>query len=151
MSLRKSPTLTPGLLEACRRNAQKSTGPRTARGKANMRMNALREGNRSRLSRGFAEALLDAPPSGVERVVRDFLTPDLAWHKLFAQLAEIAIEADLPDEERARRWKALWRRKKKKMDCLAFDQQSGNVIENKALREATFPISVDVIENRLLS
>jgi hypothetical protein len=43
VSLRKSPTLTPALLAACRRNAQKSTGPRTAQGKANTRMNALRE------------------------------------------------------------------------------------------------------------
>ena len=33
MSLRKSPTLTPALLEANRRNARKSTGPRTARGR----------------------------------------------------------------------------------------------------------------------
>jgi len=34
MSLRKSPALTPPLLEANRRNAKKSTGLRTAQGKA---------------------------------------------------------------------------------------------------------------------
>jgi hypothetical protein len=44
MSLRKSPTLTPARIEANRRNAQKSTGPRTARGKAQVRFNALKTG-----------------------------------------------------------------------------------------------------------
>ena len=96
MSLRKSPTLTPALLEACRRNAQKSTGPRTAQGKANMRMNALRAGERSRLSQKFAEALLEAPPGGVEALARKLLTPDLARHRFFAVQAEVAIEAELP-------------------------------------------------------
>ena len=44
MSLRKSPTLTPARIEANRRNAEQSTGPRTARGKAQSRMNSLRRG-----------------------------------------------------------------------------------------------------------
>ena len=57
MSLRKSPTRTPALLAANRANARKSTGPRTARGKSFVRLNALRHGRRSRplgriLSRG---------------------------------------------------------------------------------------------------
>ncbi len=38
MSLRKSPTRTLALREAHRRNARKSTGPRTARGKAQTRL-----------------------------------------------------------------------------------------------------------------
>jgi len=42
MSLRKSPTMTPARLDADRRNAQKLTGPRAARGKAQVRMNGLR-------------------------------------------------------------------------------------------------------------
>jgi len=119
MSLRKSPTLTPALLEACRRNGQKSRGPRTAQGKANVRKNALREGGRSRLWREFAQAAVYAPPGGVERMVRGWLTQDLARHKLFAQLAEVAIEADMPDAARARSIRALMRRKPKK-DCLVF-------------------------------
>ena len=54
MSLRKSPTLTPARLEANRRNAQKSTGPRTARGKSQSRMNSLRTGGHFALYRaGF--------------------------------------------------------------------------------------------------
>jgi len=114
MLLRKSPTLTPALLEACRRNAQKSTGPRTAQGKANMRMNALREGERSRLSRELAETLFEAPPGGVEALARKLVTPDLARHRFFAVQAEVAIEADLPDDERARRWKAIWKSKQKR-------------------------------------
>jgi hypothetical protein len=41
MSLRKSPQRTPRLLAATRRNAQHSTGPRTAAGKQNSKLNAL--------------------------------------------------------------------------------------------------------------
>jgi hypothetical protein len=49
-----SPTMTPARLEANRRNgrnARKSTGPRTAQGKSQSRLNSLREGNRSALRR----------------------------------------------------------------------------------------------------
>ena len=44
MSLRKSPQLTPGLLAAARRNAQHSTGPRSAAAKQNSKLNALKHG-----------------------------------------------------------------------------------------------------------
>jgi hypothetical protein len=44
MSLRKPTRLTPARLEAARRNAQRSTGPRTEAGKQRMRMNALKHG-----------------------------------------------------------------------------------------------------------
>ncbi|MGA3327578.1 MAG: hypothetical protein ABSF45_24210 [Terriglobia bacterium] len=51
MSLRKSPTRTPAFLEAIRRNAQKSTGPWTVRGKAQSCLNRLKTGARSRVYR----------------------------------------------------------------------------------------------------
>jgi hypothetical protein len=41
MSMRKSPTLISARLDANRHNAQKSRGPRTARGTAQARMNSL--------------------------------------------------------------------------------------------------------------
>ena len=44
MSLRKSAQLTPALLAANRRNATRSTGPRTAAGKQNSKMNAFKHG-----------------------------------------------------------------------------------------------------------
>jgi hypothetical protein len=47
MSLRRSPVLTPAALRARRLNSLKSTGPRTARGKAWSCLNALRHGQRS--------------------------------------------------------------------------------------------------------
>src|SRR5579875_3611700 len=40
----RSPQLTPARLAACRANARKSTGPRTARGKARSSLNALKHG-----------------------------------------------------------------------------------------------------------
>ncbi len=124
MSLRKSPTLTPALLAACRGNAQKSTGPRTAQGKAQVRMNALRRGGRSQLLRGFLEAMLYAPPGGVEGVVRRMLTPDLARQKAFATWAQCGIEAALPERERGRRILALCRRPEKG-DSLLFAIKAG--------------------------
>ena len=130
MSLRKSPTLTPALLEACRRNARKSTGPRTARGKAHVRMNALRRGGRSRLLEDFVRALYEAPPGGVASVVRQRLSPDLARHRLFTEWAELCIQADLPAPERLRWLRASLRRKGQE-DWRTFFDQSGNVFENK--------------------
>ena len=48
MSLRRSPQLTPAALAARRANALKSTGPRTARGKARAALNALKHGRYTR-------------------------------------------------------------------------------------------------------
>ncbi len=48
MSLRKSPTRTPAMLAALRSNCLKSTGPRTARGKARSCLNALKHGQYAR-------------------------------------------------------------------------------------------------------
>jgi hypothetical protein len=94
MSLRKSPTLTPALLAANRRNARKSTGPRTARGKAQARMNALRRGDRSRLRRGLLVSLLNAPPGGVARLAHALLTPEMSVCPLLRQTAEVVIQAE---------------------------------------------------------
>jgi hypothetical protein len=44
MSLRKSPQLTPKLLAAARRNARRSTGPRSPAAKQNSKLNALKHG-----------------------------------------------------------------------------------------------------------
>ena len=44
MSLRKSPQLTPPLLAAARRNARRSTGPRSPAAKQNSKLNALKHG-----------------------------------------------------------------------------------------------------------
>ncbi len=44
----RSPKLTPARLAACRANARKSTGPRTARGKARSSLNALKHGRYAR-------------------------------------------------------------------------------------------------------
>jgi hypothetical protein len=53
----RSPKLTPARLAACRANARKSTGPRTARGKARSSLNALKHARYARrLTRTLEQA-----------------------------------------------------------------------------------------------
>ena len=59
MSFHRSYRLTPAALEARRANARKSTGPRTARGKAWSCLNALRRGDRVVDLRGKLERVGD--------------------------------------------------------------------------------------------
>jgi len=95
MSLHKSATLNPGLLAAPRCNAQKSTGPRTARGKAQSRMNGLRDGGRSRAYHDLMLTLFNAPPCAVVRTAQAVLTPEQAAHPLFAELVEMFRQAEI--------------------------------------------------------
>jgi len=94
MSLLKPITMSPARLAANRRNAQKSTGPRTPRGKAQSRMNSLRNGGSSRLYLNVLEALVCAPPGAVDKMAQAVLTPELAAHPLFAELVELACQAE---------------------------------------------------------
>ena len=94
MALLKPITVSPAPLEANRRNAQKSTGPRTRRGKAQSRLNGLRSGRYSRLYDNVMNALLYAPPGAVEKMAQAILTPQLAAHPLFAEFVEVACLAD---------------------------------------------------------
>jgi hypothetical protein len=105
MSLRKSPILTPALLASNRRNAKKSTGPRTARGKAWSRLNHLRHGTRSPEYIKFLEALLDAPAGRVGVTAQALLSSKPVLHPLFVELAELSVqtEIDICEESRWRR------------------------------------------------
>jgi hypothetical protein len=95
MPLRKPLTMTPARIEANRRNAEKSTGPRTARGKAQSRMNGLRDGGRSRVYLDLMRTLLDAPPCAVEKTARAALTPEEAAHPLLKELVEMFRQAEI--------------------------------------------------------
>ena len=125
MSLRKSPTMTPARLEANRRNAQKSTGPRTARGKAQTRMNGLKNGRRSSVHRGLIIALLNAGPAAIEAAAQSVLSPEQARHPIFAQAVEIARDAEIGVIE------SFARVGRENSDSLNSYGQSLNVIENK--------------------
>ena len=76
MSLRQPFTMTPARREANRRNARQSTGPRTARGEGQSRMNGLRGGGRSRFYRSLMLTLFDALRCGVGRTAPAVLTPN---------------------------------------------------------------------------
>jgi len=109
LSLRKSPTRTPAFLEANRRNARKSTGPWTRRGKAQSCLNRLKTGARSRVYRRLWGGLLDAPPCAVERMAGALLTREQAAHSVFAELVDLARWAEsmvAGDERRFREFVA---------------------------------------------
>jgi len=95
MSLRKSPALTLDRIAANRRNAQKSTGPRTARGKAYSRLNPLKSGSYLPHYRSLPRASLIAPPCAVDETARAVLTPEQAAHPVFREAIDIAWEAEM--------------------------------------------------------
>ena len=90
MALLKPRRLTPARLQANRRNAQFSTGPRTLRGKGQSRLNRLQHGEWSSLCGAFMEALLCAPPGCLDSTAQALLDPVTARHPLFAKMAEVA-------------------------------------------------------------
>lgn len=85
MPLRKSPTLTPRRLAANRANAQHSTGPKTARGKARSRWNGLRSGRRSKDLRRLNRVLARCPAADIRNIAARLLTPDQLEHPVFAR------------------------------------------------------------------
>jgi len=102
MSLLKPRLMTPARLAASRRNALKSTGPRTPRGKAQSRMNGLRTGWSSPAYNNLWLAMLEAPPGGIEATARAVLTPEQAAHPKFAELVEIFRRAEIEVAAQAR-------------------------------------------------
>ena len=147
LSLSKSPSRT-AAFRAAHRQARPSCGPRTRRGQANLRLNAPRQGERSQGGEDFAFGVFSAPPGGVERAVRAWLTPDLARHPKSASYPELATEADMPGRERLRRTGALLRRKKR---IPFFDDQSRNVIEKTGPSKTRLAESGNLAENTALS
>ncbi len=127
MPLCKSPTVTPARIEANRRNAQKSTGPRTARGKAHSRLNRLKTGWYSPAHRNLLRALLLAPPCAVDETAGAVLTPEQAAHPVFRVAIEIAREAEM---EVARYQRKMNERQKKGIPFF-HPKRSHEVIENK--------------------
>jgi hypothetical protein len=95
MALRKSPTLTPALLAANRQNSKRSTGPRTARGKAWSRLNRMRHGARSPEYLSFLKALLDAPGGRVAETAQALLNSKPVVHPVYVDLAEISVQVEI--------------------------------------------------------
>ena len=95
MSLRKSPTLTPALVASNRRNAKKSTGPRTAQGKAISRLNSFRHGMRSPEYIHFIKALNYAPLGEVGMTADTLLSSQQVIHPLLTHIADAFVEADI--------------------------------------------------------
>lgn len=95
MSLRKSTALAPALTTAFRRNAPKSIGPHTERGKEWSRVNRLRTGMRSRRFLNFYDALMAAMPGQIRRSAHTAMLPSyLARQPLYRQNVEDGVRTD---------------------------------------------------------
>ena len=108
MSLRKLPTLTPALLAANRRNAQKSTGPRTRQGKAWSRLNRLKSGGDSPQYVSFLHSLMNAPPGQMGSTAEALLRNLEVRHPQFVEMAELAIQAEIEVCTEARLQRTIW-------------------------------------------
>src|SRR5208283_5458720 len=129
MSLLKPRRMTPARLAANRHNARKSTGPRTARGKAQSRMNGLRSGWSSPSFRNLWRAMLEAPPCAVEETARAVLTPEQAAHPRFAELVEIFRQAEIEVCAQSRQLFGPPKNRRKK--SVGLPEQSRELIESK--------------------
>ena len=127
MSLLKARVSSLARVAANRRNARKSIGPRSARGKAQSGLNRLRNGSRSRLYQDLMWKLMDAPPGAVARTARAAMTRELAAHPLFAELAQILCQAEV---EVALARRAYREERNSQKDCFLYER-SHQVYENK--------------------
>jgi hypothetical protein len=109
MALLRPRTVTPARLAANRSNAQHSTGPRTERGKAWSRLNALRSGARSGKYDQALEALYTADLGTVDDVAAALLTAEELAHPVFARLVERQRQAHRLMIEYSPEYKA-WKR-----------------------------------------
>jgi len=87
--------MTPARLAASRRNALKSTGPRTERGKIQSSLNNLRSGRYSPRYRVLWGAFLQAPGVSVDEIARILLTPEEARHPVFAERLDLLREVEI--------------------------------------------------------
>ena len=124
--------MTPARLAACRRNALKSTGPRTERGKIQSSPNALRNGRYSPRYRMLWEAFLQAPGVPVDEIARILLTPEAARHPVFAERLDFLRELEI---EMASDLKRPYRKQKATGKAETKRNGSGEVIENKSPEE----------------
>jgi len=95
MSLRKPPALTRALLAANRRNALKSTGPRSAQGKAWARRNGLRTGSRSRFCPELWSALFYVLACSEDRAAQAVLPAELRSHPVFSEVVNLFRQAEI--------------------------------------------------------
>jgi hypothetical protein len=112
MSIRLKRTMTAARLEANRRSALKSTGPRTEAGKRRSSLNALLRGGRSKTGKLFWEVLMTAPMGKVLQTADQMMTREQRLHPTIDSMLQYFLsEQDIKDAIRRR--KALRARRKK--------------------------------------
>jgi hypothetical protein len=129
--------MTPARLASIRHHAQKSTGPRTARGKAQSRLNGLRHRFCLPAYRQFWLALINAPPCyPVAKTVVAMLTPAEYCNPVDADLIDMQFEMEREDRVDTQRT----RRRRPKAD-IARSERSLEPIENKGRGKTGTPQS----------
>lgn len=94
----KSPKLTLRKLAANRANGKKSTGPRTAPGKARSRFNGLAHGWRSKTGKAILSAMWSAPPGHLRDTLDRVLTPGERNHPCFRRFIEVVCRVPVTKE-----------------------------------------------------
>jgi len=144
ISLGRPLTITRAALEGNRRNTQKSTGPRTARGKAWSRPNGLSTGEYSLVLPSLFSAQTFAQSGRVEGAVRAIMASELIAQPLFAAALEGTHRQDRELIAQLRR--TCGRREKRVAKFLL--KRSLNVTDNKGRGIVGFWRAKDVIENK---
>jgi hypothetical protein len=146
MSLLKRRVMTPARWAANRGNALKSTGPRTARGKAQSRLNGLRYGFCSPAYRRFWLALFEAPPGyPVAKTVCSMLTAAEYYHPVYAELVDVHFEMEMEDHAMSGRIRRQHERK-----ALQDQKRSREAIENNGPAKIETRRTWELIENKHL-
>ena len=139
MSLMKPRLMTAARIAASRRNALQSTGPRTARGKAQSSLNGLRSGRYSRTCQDLWEAFVAAAPGEVSRALASRLTPQQALHPCLTEVLKVFIEAE--DSLCGKKGKRAARHFKAWLEALRTSSEAENLL--KTLPRKNQPFEAD--------
>ena len=108
-SLIHRPPLSDRELAARRANAQRSTGPRTERGKARSRLNALKHGGRSTRMAGYLEKL-GIDPRGLYFLSRVIRLPGETGDPIMSAIFEPWLRQECMGDEKSNSQENLYKR-----------------------------------------
>lgn len=134
MALCKSRNVSPAMLAAARRNARKSTGPKTEKGKAFSALNAMKHGRTSRDFRGI-----------LARAGQNLDLFDWIFGQICAVLEPDTTDALLEVEMMAREvWISFWRSQRLKKSATKQEPAPKSADESHSRPSANGPLRIDI-------